>query len=694
VSRSIKEAFMGFRAIAMAAVAILLISIASVSFAAQRVVLLEDATSTTCPPCGSAHPTLQAIRNNFGSQIAIVAWHCWWPSPGDDPFYWHNTPPQQTRINYYAINAIPDMCIDGSGAGTSNPPDPFNYSQIASMINARLAIPSPIAFQNVSGILQGSNMNISFDVNVETPTAGTNFKLFVLATEEEIAYNWQGQTHCYDVFRRSNATTGEAIDLSVAGVQSFNRQLPYNAIYNPVGMHGVIFVQNYTTREIVQVVEFPISVPYHFTVAYTTPPVQIGNVNTINNYGGNVRNDGANADTYNVSVSGVPAGWAYSYTTPAGTFSGPSTLPLASGATAPVSFVLNSQGIAGPATVQMTFASQGDPLQVLTLTFRKINGLDVLYVDDDAGELRENAYTASLNAAGVVWDRWSIADWGALTGQNLIDGAATAVVWSCGNSRIYETLTAADQQAIDTYLAAGRHLFINGSEIAYTLCDPASPFYSAQSAAWFTNTLHATYGTDFVFTTTINGVAGDPITDGLTGVQLSNVTYGTGLLDGVQPTDAPEVWNYNNQPYKAGIRTTGTAKVVYFSFPWECLPLATQRDLVMDRIIDYFGVSAAVEEPVAAAPVRSTLAQNSPNPFNPATVIGYELANAGQVELRVYDLNGRMVRELVNASQAAASYQVEWDGRDDLGRQLASGVYFYQLNAPGITETRRMVLAK
>lgn len=690
---------MGFRAMTMAAVAIMLASIISVGFAAQRVVLLEDATSTTCPPCGSAHPTLQAIRNNFGSQIAIVAWHCWWPAPGDDPFYWHNTPPQSGRINYYGINAIPDMCIDGSGAGTSAPPDPFNYSQIASMINSRLALPSPIAFQNATGILQGSNMNLSFDVNVETPTAGTNFKLFVVVTEEEIPFNWQGQTHCYDVFRKSNATTGETIDLSVAGVQHFNRSLPYNSIYNPVGLHGVLFVQNYVTsgvKEIIQAGEFQIFVPYHFNVAYTTPPVQIGNVNTVNNYAGTVRNDGANADTYNVSVSGVPAGWSYSYTTPAGTFSGPSTMPLASGATAPVSLVLNSQGNAGPATVQMSFASQGDPLQVLNLTFRKINGLDVLYVDDDGGEARENAYAASLTAAGVVWDRWSVADWGALTGQNLIDGAATAVVWSCGNARTVPTLTAADQQAITDFLATGRDLFINGSEIAYTLCDPLSPFYSAQSAAWFTNTLHATYGTDFVFSTTITGVAGDPISDGLTNITLSSANYGTGLLDGIQHTpEANPVWSYSTQPYKCGVRAeTSGSKVVYFSFPWECLPLATQRDLVMDRVIDYFGVTTAVDDPVAAAPVRSTLAQNAPNPFNPATVIGYSLATAGQVELRVYDLNGRMVRELVNTAQAASSYQVEWDGRDDLGRQLASGVYFYQLNAPGIAETRRMVLAK
>jgi hypothetical protein len=687
---------MGFRALTMAAVAIMLASIISVSFAAQRVVLLEDATSTTCPPCGTAHPTLQAIRTNFGSQLVTVAWHCWWPAPGDDPFYWHNTPPQSTRIGYYAINGIPDMCIDGAGAGNSVPPDPFTYSQIANAINARLAIPSPIAFQNTSGLLQCSDLNLSFDLNVETPTAGANFRLFVIATEEDIPYNWQGQTHCYDVFRRSNANTGELIDLSVGGVQHFNRTLPYNSTYNPLGLHGVLFVQNYDTKEIIQAGEFPISAAYYSTIAHTTPAVQIANPNTAVNFAGTIRNQGTNADVFNVAVAGLPAGWSYSYTTPAGTFSGPSTLSLAVGQTAPISLTLNSLGNPGPATLQMSFASQNSPCpQPLTLEFRKLNGLDVLLVDDDMGETRETSYTPSLNAAGVTWARWSIAQYGTLTGQNLID-AATAVVWFCGAGASEPSFTASERQAVTAFLATGGDLFVNGSDVGYTLADPASPHYSAESAAWFTNNLHASYTTNFAFSSTISGVAGDPISDGLTNVVLSNSPYGVGLMDGVQAAGSGAVvWTINNQVHKGGTRAaTGESKVVYFTFPFECLPQANQRDLVMDRIIEYFGGTTAVEDPVASVPVRSTLAQNAPNPFNPATVIGYTLASAGQVELRIYDLNGRMVRELVNAPQAASRYQVEWDGRDDLGRSLASGVYFYQLNAPGNSETRRMVLTK
>ena len=92
--------------------------------------------------------------------------------------------------------------------------------------------------------------------------------------------------------------------------------------------------------------------------------------------------------------------------------------------------------------------------------------------------------------------------------------------------------------------------------------------------------------------------------------------------------------------------------------------------------------------------MQTTLSQNTPNPFNPDTMIEYTLGQDGPVDLKVYDLNGRMVRELVNQGQVASSYQVTWDGRDDAGRDLASGVYFYQLTAPGVKETRRMVLTK
>jgi hypothetical protein len=93
-----------------------------------------------------------------------------------------------------------------------------------------------------------------------------------------------------------------------------------------------------------------------------------------------------------------------------------------------------------------------------------------------------------------------------------------------------------------------------------------------------------------------------------------------------------------------------------------------------------------------AAPVR--LLQNVPNPFNPTTEIAYELNVDSQVRIDVFDATGEKVSTLVNGFRRAGKSFVRWDGRNEAGNQLASGVYFYRLRAGGDTVTRKMVLLK
>jgi hypothetical protein len=85
---------------------------------------------------------------------------------------------------------------------------------------------------------------------------------------------------------------------------------------------------------------------------------------------------------------------------------------------------------------------------------------------------------------------------------------------------------------------------------------------------------------------------------------------------------------------------------------------------------------------------------NHPNPFNPSTTISYRLGEAGRVRLTIYDAAGRHVRTLADRAEAAGEHAVVFDGRDDAGRALASGVYFYRLDAGDVTRTRKMVLLK
>ena len=88
------------------------------------------------------------------------------------------------------------------------------------------------------------------------------------------------------------------------------------------------------------------------------------------------------------------------------------------------------------------------------------------------------------------------------------------------------------------------------------------------------------------------------------------------------------------------------------------------------------------------------LGQNFPNPFNPATTIGYSLPQAESVSLKVYDMAGQMVRHLVEGDQVAGSHQIVWDGLDAAGAPTANGVYIYELRAGEFRALRKMLLLK
>jgi hypothetical protein len=98
------------------------------------------------------------------------------------------------------------------------------------------------------------------------------------------------------------------------------------------------------------------------------------------------------------------------------------------------------------------------------------------------------------------------------------------------------------------------------------------------------------------------------------------------------------------------------------------------------------------------APRNTSLAQNFPNPFNPMTRIEFDLARDGQVSLTIYDVAGRLVRTLIDAPMTRGRYIGEnaavWDGFDESGQRVSSGVYFYRLNAPDFIATRKMVMMK
>jgi hypothetical protein len=98
-------------------------------------------------------------------------------------------------------------------------------------------------------------------------------------------------------------------------------------------------------------------------------------------------------------------------------------------------------------------------------------------------------------------------------------------------------------------------------------------------------------------------------------------------------------------------------------------------------------------------PERTVLLPNYPNPFNPETWIPFKLAEGGDVVIRIYDVSGNLIRSIDLGHREAGFYlsrskAVHWDGRNENGEKVASGVYFYQLWMRDFSSTRRMLIVK
>jgi hypothetical protein len=157
-------------------------------------------------------------------------------------------------------------------------------------------------------------------------------------------------------------------------------------------------------------------------------------------------------------------------------------------------------------------------------------------------------------------------------------------------------------------------------------------------------------------------------------------------------------YNTASDPNGAVLRNTnGNAAVILGGFSFAYI-----RDNELDGVSDHakflLDTMVALGTPfpvISAGPaLRNSLAQNYPNPFNPQTTIAFSIKARMHVEVAIYDVGGRLVRTLANETRAAGAYEITWDGRDDNGQAVASGVYFYRLVAPQFTQARKMVLLK
>jgi immune inhibitor A len=355
--------------------------------------------------------------------------------------------------------------------------------------------------------------------------------------------------------------------------------------------------------------------------------------------------------------------------------------------------------------ITVTASSEG---YVSTDTVRiDIGPKQILIVDDDARigptkSLDSSHIIPVIDTMRVPFARWEVYSAGPPTTLNNYP----MVLWYTGNVRtnLYSgsdtLLNPAEITQLQSFLDSGGGLFLTGQQIARYL-DSINP-------AFLNNYLHVDYSgpaQDFF----AQGIDGDPITDSLRFVVGGSGGAGNqdaSARDLLTPRDSAVAIFTEDTSGTAisDIRYAGAYKVVFLGWgvegigdnmsfpPWGGMP----KTLLIERVTNWLlATPTAVGDDDFLLPQTFALHQNYPNPFNPSTLIKFNIgSSASHVTLTVFNILGRHVRTLLDSDLPGGTHEVRWDGHDERGVEVGSGVYFYRLESKNASATRKMLLLR
>lgn len=219
----------------------------------ERKLLLEEFTSSTCAPCASNNPTIDAFVSTRFDSMTAIKYHMNWPSPGNDPMYHYNPTQNTERRNYYGVTGVPTVVMDG----IINPSYP--YSAPASLPNAyypRKGIGSPVSITVVNSPVGSDSLRANISVQILAPLPYGKYYLRVAAVERHIKYTSapgsNGEKDFYDVFRKAYPSTlGTLISTSVGTYQYTFTYAIDKATWIDSMIYTSAFIQNDLTKEII-----------------------------------------------------------------------------------------------------------------------------------------------------------------------------------------------------------------------------------------------------------------------------------------------------------------------------------------------------------------------------------------------------------------------------------------------------------
>jgi hypothetical protein len=369
---------------------------------------------------------------------------------------------------------------------------------------------------------------------------------------------------------------------------------------------------------------------------------------------------------------------------------------------------------------------QANPMEVTILPAGGFNrGGDVLYVDGFDGGGVQNYFDGALQVIGIddLVDRFDVR--GPTSGVsnrlggrvynvvNQLNAAYLKIVWDSGPSAITLGDGAGNPEKTDDYavmntflanLAVPGGVMLLGDKVAEYLNGYASPsavtFRSSYMPFTLINNNHRLAPSLFPISPSVKFWPGRAYADNF---NLFGGCAGLNDFDVIGATGTSRVeMSYLTASTANGAvvsNKNGLATVIMTGFSMayvrdDELNGISDRAEFLNRSFLYMGNDFGPTTGGGSPVLKDGLAQNYPNPFNPQTTIAYSLKERGPVSLKVYNVNGELVKTLLNGEHAAGADVQTWDGHNDAGQPVSSGVYFYKLVTNNFSQTKKMVLLK
>lgn len=664
------------------------------SYSYDRKSIVERFTNASCGPCAVVNNSWynNTVANLIQSgTISHIIYHVWWPGP-NDPMYLLNQSDNTIRTNYYSVNGVPDIIVNGTRVSTSTSTATMNA------VNSGNSEISPFKIVLIQRALSDNLIEVGVRI-LRDPNDHTTFtttKLKVGITEKMVYFQTppgtNGEAHFSSVTRKmlpdANGTT---ITIPAPGdsVEYILQYVPTAAFLQAVNTDSlriVAFIQNETNKYIYQseMLEF---IPDYVAQINPQSPDIIADNNTPATFNSVIKNIGMKQDVYNINCSlTAPGSWTGEFTTANGTFPFGTldSIQVNPGDSAVIQVSVNPQGTDGYGKLSVEFESKNNPGLSNSADFNFVtnSGIDVLVVR--AGGSEFDSYVSS-SIENVYSGTYGLVSRAALEPAGVDLSNFGIMVWQSSNAK--RAFYMHEVTKLENYLNDGGNLLITGQNIGSDIFGTSGGSQFAQD--FYHNYLHANYVADVSNLFIIKGIPGDIISNG---VQIiANAVYPRSL-DIISPRDTSAVsfLQYFNGPNIAGIRAIAdNYRIIYMVAGFEQINEQAIRDTLASRCLNWLSENVVGIDDQGSLPLAFDLKQNYPNPFNPSTSIQYAIGNRQFVQIKIYDVLGNEITTLVNEVKPQGRYEVNFNAGS-----LANGVYIYKIQTGDFISSKKMILIK